>query len=98
MEQLRHLGLLQLKNTYSFQTLPFSLRLLTVNKSNVGGIKITRFRIDVEQKNDLRINYSNEQHLSSLTFYSHLLQAAMTVLQSLSAGPGRLFSPFTLLH
>jgi len=80
IEQLIYLGLRPLKNTYSFRTF---LRLLTVNKNGVGGTKITCFRVDVEQNNDLRINYSNEQHLPSLTFYPHLLQAALTVLQSL---------------
>lgn len=48
----------------------------------MGGTKIACFKVDVEQKNDQRINYSNEQHLFSLTFYSHLLQAAVTLLQS----------------
>lgn len=48
----------------------------------MGGTKITCFKEDVEQKNDLRINYSNEQHLSSLTFYPNLLQAAMALLHS----------------
>lgn len=56
----------------------------------MGGTKITCFKVDVEQRNDLRINYSNEQHLSGLTFYSHLLQAAVTLLQSLLCQSKRL--------
>lgn len=56
----------------------------------MGGTKIACFKVDVEQKNDHRINYPNEQHLSSLTVYSPLLQAAVTLLQSLLCQSERL--------
>lgn len=70
-----HLGLLQLKDTYRriFESSISLLDFLLSIKSSVGGTKIIYFKVDVEQKNDLRINYSTEQHLSSLTFYSDLL-------------------------
>lgn len=75
MEQLMHLGLLPLKDTYRriFESSISLQDFLLSIKNSVGGTKITYFKVDVEQKNDLRINYSNEQHLSSSTFYSHLL-------------------------
>lgn len=70
-----HLGLLPVKDIYRriFKSSISLLDFLLSIKNSVGGTKITYFKVDVEQKNDLRINYSNEQHLSSLTFYSHLL-------------------------
>lgn len=55
-----------------FWILHFSPNFLLSVKSSVGGAKITYFKVDVEQ-NDLRMNYSYEQHLSSLTSGSHLL-------------------------
>lgn len=48
------------------------------------------FQSRCRAENDHRINYPNEQHLSSLTVYSHLLQAAVTLLQSLLCQSERL--------